>query len=97
MRANYGWLVATVLATNLMAMLSATVREVTGSAELPPDFDSGREPAYRTSPVLRRWLILVPARLLHRSRQLHLRLPQGWWWAEIFGATYQRLREVAVT
>ncbi len=97
MRANYGWLVATVLATNLMAMLSATVQEVAGPVDLPPDFDSRRSPAYRTSPVLRRWLILVPGRLVHRSRQLHLRLPQGWWWAEIFGATYQQLRSVAVT
>lgn len=97
MRANYGWLVATVLATNLMAMLSATVREVTEQADLPPGFDPGRDLAYRTSLTLRRWLILVPGRLVHRSRQLHLRLPQGWWWAETFGATYARLRTVAVS
>lgn len=89
MRANYGWLVATVLATNLMAMLSATVRDVEEPAALPPDCDSRRDPAYRTSPV--------PGRLVHRSRQLHLRLPQGWWWAETCRATYRRLRSVAVT
>ncbi|MDA8330723.1 MAG: IS1380 family transposase [Candidatus Dormibacteraeota bacterium] len=97
LRANSGWLVATVLATNLMAMLSTTVREVAREAEVPPEFDPQGDPTYRTSPVLRRWLILVPGRLVHRSRQLLLRLPRGWWRAEIFTATYQRLRLVTVT
>ena len=97
MRANFGWLVATVTATNLMAMLSATVRTVAPQAEVPPDFDSERAPLYRTSPTLRRWLIAVPARVVHNSRQLHLRLPRGWWWADTFTATYDRLRLLSVT
>ncbi len=97
MRANFGWLVATVTATNLTAMLSATVLTVAPQAEVPPDFDADRDPLYRTSPTLRRWLIAVPARVVHNSRQLHLRLPRGWWWADTFTATYDRLRLLSVT
>ncbi len=49
-RANFGWLVATVTATNLMAMLSATVRAVAPQAELPPDFDAERAPPVPNQP-----------------------------------------------
>ncbi len=84
-------------ATNLMAMLSATVRTVAPAADGPPDFDAARRPAYRTSPILRRWLIAVPGRVVRRSRQVHLRLPRGWWWMETFAATYARLGAIAVT
>jgi len=96
-RANASWLVATVLATNWMAMLSATVRDVAPTAVVPPDVDPARAPAYRTSPTLRRWLIATPGRLVRGARQVHLRLPRGWWWAEVFLATYARLRLLAPT
>ena len=43
---------ATVLATNWMAMLVATVHDVAPTAVVPPEFDPDRAPAYRT--VLRR-------------------------------------------
>ncbi len=62
-----------------------------------PDFDPGRRPAYRTSPILRRWLIAVPGRVMCRSRQVQLRLPRGWWWTETFAATDARLGAIAVT
>lgn len=91
-RANAGWLVATVLATNWMAMLSATVRDVAPTAD-----DPRRAPGYRTSPILRRWLIATPGRLVRAARQVHLRLPRGWWWADVFTATYARLRLLAPT
>jgi hypothetical protein len=97
MRANCGRLVATVTTTNLMAMLSATVRTVAPQAEVPPDFDAERAPLYRTSPTLRRWLIAVPARVVHNSRQLHLRLPRGWGWVTTSPATYDRLRLLSAT
>ena len=97
MRAKFGWLVATVIATNLMAMLSATVLTVAPQTEVPPDFDAERDPLCRTSPTLRPWLIAVPARVVHNSRQLQLRLPRGWWWADTFTATYGRPRLLSVT
>ncbi len=49
MRANFGWWVATVTATNLTAMLSATVLTVAPQAEVLPDFDADRDPC--TEPV----------------------------------------------
>jgi hypothetical protein len=101
-RANAGWQVATVVAANLMAMLSATVvaesrdaREATAAETEDATDAEDEQPAYRTSPTLRRWMIAVPGRLVHRARRLHLRLPQCLWWAEEFMATYHRLRGLA--
>ena len=85
-RANTGWQVATVVATNLMAMLSATVvaedrdaREATAAATEDATDAEDEQAAYRTSPTLRRWMIAVPGRLVRRARRLHLRLPQCLW------------------
>ncbi|NNM97076.1 MAG: hypothetical protein HKL89_05665 [Candidatus Dormibacteraeota bacterium] len=88
---------ATVTATNRVALLSATVRTVAPQAELPPEYDREWAPLYRTSPTLRRWLIAVPARVVHDSPQLHLRLPRGWWRADTLTATYDRLCLLSVT
>ncbi len=90
-------MVATVTATNRVALLSATVRTVAPQAELPPEYDREWAPLYRTSPTLRRWLIAVPARVVHDSPQLHLRLPRGWWRADTLTATYDRLCLLSVT
>ena len=66
---------------------SKTVREVARDAEVPPEFDHQRGSPYRTVPVLRRWLALVPGRLVHCARQLHLRGGPRVVWAAIFTAT----------
>ena len=55
MRANFG---------RLVAMLSATVRRVDPTAERPLEFDVQRDPAHRTSPVLRHGLLLAPGRVV---------------------------------
>jgi hypothetical protein len=103
-RANAGWQVATVVTTNLMAMLAATVvaeasaaRDATAVETEEVADAEDEQPAYRTSPTLRRWMIAVPGRLVHRARRLHLRLPQCLWWAEEFTAAYDRLRGLAFT
>ena len=104
-RANTAWQVATVIATNLMSLLSAIVLTSparTASGGLPDpdpatvkvaaDNAGERGPKYRRSATLRRWLINVPGRLVKGGRRLRLRLQQGLWWAEEFIAAYQWIR-----
>ena len=40
---------------------------------------------------VRRWLINVPARVVHRARQVFIRLAAGMLWGEVFKRTYLRL------
>ena len=41
--------------------------------------------------LVRRWLINVPARVVHRARQVFVRLAAGMLWREVFKRTYVRL------
>jgi hypothetical protein len=101
-RANRGWQTAAVIATNLASMLSAEVAAANHRvlAELAEDAeeqgDLARPPARRVarhnSPLLRRWLIDVPGRLVRGGRRLYLRLAAGMTWRPVFWATYHRLR-----
>lgn len=105
-RANTAWQVATLIATNLMSLLSAIVlaRHTNTKAEAPAATDTAtvevlagdeaddRGPKYRRSATLRRWMINVPGRLVKGARRLRLRLQQGLWWAEEFIAAYQWIR-----
>jgi hypothetical protein len=96
--ANTAWQVATVMATNLMSLLSAVI--VTGRDEhgvVPPDevdtvTGAKHRPRYRRGRTLRRWMLVVPGRIVRGSRRLRLRLPKGAWWAEVIIHAYQRLR-----
>jgi hypothetical protein len=97
-RANTAWQVATVIASNLMSLVSAIV--VTGREQrtvVPPDETDAvtgvtRRPRYRRTATLRRWMMLVPGRLVRGGRRLRLRLPQNAWWADVIIDAYQRLR-----
>jgi hypothetical protein len=101
--ANTAWQVATVMATNLMSLLSATI--ITGRDEhgvVPPDeVDTvtgvQHHPRYRRGRTLRRWMLTIPGRLVRGGRRLGLRLPQGAWWAEVIIHAYQRLRLLPVS
>ncbi len=97
---NRAWQTATVIATNLVAMLSATAAKV-NHERLGELIATSEEPGPRRAPFrvarhnaefVRRWLVNVPGRILHGGRQIHLRLAQGMLWAQTFIATYQRLR-----
>jgi len=102
-RANTAWQAAAVVATNLMSLLSAVV--VAGRDEhgvVPPDevdAQTGiqRRPQFRRSGSLRRWMLVIPGRLVRGGRRLRLRLPQGTWWAEVIIHAYQRLRLLPLT
>ncbi len=73
-RADRGWQTATVIATNLLSMLSATLAAENHraleelAAEAEAESDPVRPPAQRVarhnSSLLRRWLIDIPARLI---------------------------------
>lgn len=73
-RADRGWQTATVIATNLLSMLSATLAAENHraleelAAEAEAESDLVRPPAQRVarhnSSLLRRWLIDIPARLI---------------------------------
>jgi hypothetical protein len=41
--------------------------------------------------LVRRWLINLPARVVHRARQVFVRLAAGMLWADVFKRTYDRL------
>jgi hypothetical protein len=43
--------------------------------------------------LVRRWLINVPARVVHRARQVFVRLAAGMLWREVFKRTYDRLTQ----
>jgi hypothetical protein len=102
---NRAWQTATVIATNLISMLSAAAAKV-NHERLMMLVANAQEPGPRRAPIrvarhnaefVRRWLINVPGRILRGGRQLHLRLAQGMLWAETFIATYQRLRLLTST
>ena len=108
MRANRAWQVATVIAVNLVAMLSAVMLSTLpaapaaeemedtsrGSAE---DDDLDREPSHRLAKTIRRWMIAVPGRIARTGRRVHLHLPRGWLWADRIIAVYARLRLIPST
>jgi hypothetical protein len=102
-RANTAWQVATVIATNLMALLSAVV--IAGREHdqvIPPDeIDTKtgmtRRPRYRRTATLRRWMLVVPGRIVRGGRRVRLRLPQGTWWADVIIHAYARLRLLPLT
>jgi hypothetical protein len=106
LRANRGWQAATVIAVNLVSMLSAVLLDVLPqrlAAEGAPALDEevadadeaiSEEPSHRLATTVRRWMIAVPGRLTRGGRQLHLHLPRGWLWADRIIAVYDRLRLV---
>jgi hypothetical protein len=98
--ANRAWQTAGVIAHNLVALLSALVADVNHrrlqeqleqSPEPPPRPAAARVAAHNTK-LVRRWLLAVPARVLHSGRRVVLRLADGMLWATTFIAAYQRLR-----
>lgn len=76
---NWGWLVANVIAHNLVSMLATLLA------------DTGHRANCGTA-TLRRWLFDVPGRVLRSGRRLHLRLAKGLLWATQFQALYRRTR-----
>jgi len=105
LRANRGWQVATVIAVNLVAMLSAVLLD---TLPTPPVGDGAPvldddvavdddEPSHRLASTVRRWMIAAPGRLSRSGRRLHLHLPRGWLWADRIIAVYARLRLIPVT
>lgn len=97
-RANTAWQAASVIAANLMSLLSAVVvAEREERAVVPPDEADTvngvvHRPRYRRSATLRRWMLVVPGRIVRGGRRLRLRLPQGSWWADVIIHAYERLR-----
>ena len=89
--ANRGWLVATVLASNLMAMLSDTVMRTSPKNVTPAESRNACSPRFRTTGTLRRWLILVPGRVVRSGRRWTLRLPRSALWAREFENAYRWL------
>lgn len=101
LRANRGWQAATVIAMNLVSMLSAVLLDTLPQrpASAPPvdeDVDDA-EPSHRLATTVRRWMIAAPGRLTRGGRRLHLHLPRGWLWAERIIAVYERLRLISAT
>lgn len=104
-RGNRAWQTAAVIATNLMAMLSAQAAAVNHEALMEQvaaavdesdlvrhAYHSGGRVARHNSSLLRRWLIDIPARLIRGGRQLRLRFSPSMSWKAAFWATYERLR-----
>lgn len=99
--ANRAWQAAVVVAHNLVAMLAVEVaagnrRRLHERVAGALDEDDLRHAApERVQPhnllLVRRWLINVPARVVHRSRQVFVRLAGGMLWAGVFKRTYVRL------
>jgi hypothetical protein len=102
-RANTAWQVATVIATNLMSLLSAVViagREqyhVVAPDEVDTETQATRRPRYRRTATLRRWMLVIPGRIVRGGRRMRLRLPQGTWWADVIIHAYARLRLLPLT
>jgi hypothetical protein len=105
LRANRGWQVATVIAVNLVAMLSAVLLDTLptppvsdGDPVLGEDLtEDDDEPSHRLATTVHRWMIAAPGRLSRSGRRLHLHLPRGWLWADRIIAVYARLRLIPVT
>jgi hypothetical protein len=99
--ANRAWQAATVVAHNLVAMLAVEVaagnrRRLNERVASAVEEDDLRHQApERVQPhnlqLVRRWLINVPARVVHRARQVFVRLAGGMLWSEVFKRTYVRL------
>ena len=96
--ANRAWQAATVVAHNLVAMLAVEVaagnrRRLHERVANAVEADDLRHAApERVQPhnlqLVRRWLINVPARVVHRARQVFVRLAAGMLWGEVFKRTY---------
>jgi len=90
-----------VVAHNLVAMLAVVVaagnRRLLHErvAEAVEEEDLRHAAPERVQPhnleLVRRWLINVPARVLHRARQVFIRLAAGMLWGQVFKRTYVRL------
>jgi hypothetical protein len=101
-RANRGWLIASVIATNLLSMISAVqaqenhraLLELAAHAQEEEDLvrPAAARVARHNTGLLRRWLIDIPARIVKGGRRLRLRLASGMAWKSTFWATYGRLR-----
>src|SRR5262249_5488731 len=99
--ANRAWKAATVVAHNLVAMLAQEVaagnrhRLRERVADAVEEDDLRHAAPERVQPhnlqLVRRWLINVPARVVHRARQVFIRLAAGMLWREVFERTYARL------
>ena len=99
--ANRAWQAATVLAHNLIAMLAVEIaagnRQRLGErvASAVEEDDLRHQAPERVQPhnlqLVRRWLINVPARVVHRAHQVFVRLAGGMHWSEVFKRTYVRL------
>jgi hypothetical protein len=99
--ANRAWQAAAVLAHNLVAMLAAQIaaanrqrlHERVATAVAEDDFrhQAPERVQAHNLQLVRRWLINVPARVVHRARQVFVRLAAGMLWREVFKRTYDRL------
>jgi hypothetical protein len=99
--ANRAWQAAIVVAHNLVAMLAVEVaagnrrRLHERVADAVEEDDLRHAAPERAQPhnlqLVRRWLINVPARVVHRARQVFIRLAVGMLWGEVFKRTYVRL------
>jgi Transposase DDE domain group 1 len=79
--ANAAWLLAAILAHNLLRFLAAIGLGARGKLVV--------------ANTLRRTLLALPGRITHSARRLVLHLPVGWPWAAWFELTLARLRCVA--
>ena len=103
--ANRAWQAATVVAHNLVAMLAVEIaagnrrrlRERLASAV--EEDDLRHQAPERVQPhnlqLVRRWLINVPARVVHRARQVFVRLAAGMLWSGVFKRTYASLQTLS--
>ena len=99
--ANRAWQAATVVAHNLVAMLAVEVaagnrcrlRERVANAVEEDDLRHAAPERVQAHNLqfVRRWLINVPARVVHRARQVFVRLAAGMLWSEVFKRTHVRL------
>jgi hypothetical protein len=80
--ANAAWLALVGLAYNLARWTA----RATG-----PDW------AHVTTATLRRCVLVMPARLVHSARRLHLRAPANWPWADTVLRLLDRLRALPAT
>jgi Transposase DDE domain group 1 len=99
--ANRAWQAAAVVAHNLVSMLAAEIaagnrqrlRERVADAVEEDDI---RHPApervqAHNLQLIRRCLINVPAKVVHRARQVFVRLAASMPWGDVFKRTYDRL------
>lgn len=92
LRANRGWQVASVIAVNLVAMLSAVLLDTLPTTIAANEERDDGEPSHRLAATVRRWMIAAPGRITRGGRRRHLHLPRGWLWADRIITVYDRLR-----